>query len=61
MKSTALTAIALTTALALLAPIAQADTFKFGLSKGQPDSTYYPFGRSAEAVNSTNVSDDANL
>ena len=59
MKRPVLTALVLPTALALIAPIAQAEPVNFGLSNGQPDSTFYPFGRSSEAVNSSNtVSND---
>lgn len=61
MKRTAFTAFALTTVLALFAPIAQAESLRFSLSNGQPDSTYHPFGRSTEAVDSNTVSDDIDL
>ena len=61
MKRTVLTAIAFTTALTLFAPIAQAESVRLGLSNGQPDSTYYPFGRSTEAVDSNTLSDDVDL
>ena len=61
MKRTAFTALTLTTVLTLFAPIAQADSLRFSLSNGQPDSTYYPFGRSTEAVDSSTVSDDVDL
>ena len=50
MKLTALTAIALTTTLTLFVPIAQAESLGLRFSDGQPDSTFYPFGRSSEAV-----------
>ena len=55
MKRPVLTALVLTTALALIAPIAQAEPVNFGLSNGQPDSTFYPFGRSSEVVKSRAV------
>ncbi len=61
MKRTTLTAFALTTVLALFAPIAQAESLRLSLSSGQPDLTYYPFGRSTEAVDSSTVSDDVAL
>ena len=61
MKLTALTAIALTTTLALFAPLAQAESLRFSLTDGQPDSTFYPFGRPSEAVDSTTFSDDVVL
>ena len=53
MKRPVLTALVLTTALALIAPIAE--PVNFGLSTGQPDSTFYPFGRSSEVVKSRAV------
>ncbi|MGD1854191.1 MAG: hypothetical protein ACFB2W_08050 [Leptolyngbyaceae cyanobacterium] len=59
MQRTLLTAIALTTALTLFVPVAQADSFHFGLSDGQPDSTYSPFGRSTEAADSDTLSLEA--
>lgn len=61
MKLTALTAIALTTTLALFAPLAQAESLRFGISNGQPDATFYPFGRSPEAVNSTTFVGDVDI
>ena len=61
MKRTALTALAFTTVLTLFAPIAQADSLRFGLSNGQPDSTHYPFGRSTEVIDSNTFSDDIDL
>lgn len=57
MKLTALTAIALTTALSLFVPIAQAESSGLRFSDGQPDSTFYPFGRSPEAADSNAFSD----
>ena len=57
MKRTAFTAFVLTATLALFSPIAQAESVRFQLSNGQPDSTHYPFGRSLEAVESVTDAD----
>ncbi|MEM1251780.1 MAG: hypothetical protein AAGI69_05050 [Cyanobacteria bacterium P01_H01_bin.21] len=54
MRRTAFTAFVLTATLALFSPIAQAESVRFQLSNGQPDSIHYPFGRSLEAVDSVN-------
>ena len=61
MIRTALTALAFTSAIALLAPISQAAPITFGLSNGQPDTIHYPFGRSAEALDSTAGNSNAEL
>ncbi|ESA32004.1 hypothetical protein N836_28020 [Leptolyngbya sp. Heron Island J] len=61
MKRTVFTAIALTTVLAFFAPLAQAESLRFSLSNGQPDSIYRPFGRSTEAVDNSTLSDRGDL
>ena len=61
MKRTVFTAVALTTVLAFFAPLAQAESLRFSLSNGQPDSTYRPFGRSAEAIDNSFLSDQVDL
>ena len=58
MKRTTLTALVLTTTLALFAPIAQAESIRLQLSSGQPDSIHYPFGRSLEAIDSAVTADN---
>ncbi len=60
-KCTALTALAFTAVLTLFAPLAQAESPRFRFSNGQPDSTYYPFGRSSEAVDGHAFSGGADL
>lgn len=61
MKCTALTAIVFTAVLTLFGPLAQAQSLRFGLSNGQPDSAYRPFGRAAEAVDSHPFVDPVDL
>ncbi|MEM9808929.1 MAG: hypothetical protein AAF959_27055 [Cyanobacteria bacterium P01_D01_bin.56] len=61
MIRTALTAVAFTSAIALLAPISQAAPVTFGLSNGQPDTVHHPFGRSAEALDSNAGNSNAGL
>lgn len=59
--TTALTAIAFTATLAFMAPIAQADTLRFRLSNGQPNSTFYPFGRATETDGGIATSEDIDI